>query len=556
MLSVRSKSVLIFAVFLGLFLATDRAFDAFIFSRTNHSGWDSYRWYNFEYHLRKLEDKYAKTGSARPVIFTGSSIAAYSVFVPAIEQSLYEKTGQYTPVELVSHAAMLPEDAYHYMKRIRSLNPKLIVYITNPADLDIERYVPYWEAGPSYDRQSHIDYLKIRIPPDLYYPAAFAADRFKHLSIQELSSLLFRAPFSGVRWSGYWYDAFQFSGSVRANRMKSYLYYQGVYVPEGLWKNGQTASHFRFQVKSLHKSGLYFEIPPELFHKELKISVFMANPPGAAAGTADLFENGAKNWQEREEVQNALKKARRGPLRFEESCGATDHIQDYLPEKSGWQTLVIEDALKRPDSTWYCIALSHVMIDGKRTAADETGRVVHGRGLRLPGNFGKKRPVDDYLVRRRSLEDEQILNRSADQYFKDYMEKIQPDDWRNRIELRQFNTLRLSKLLLNWNNYEPPEQSLYLERISRSSDYPFVIINNPENPAESVIYQDSVWYSGLKNHYRQIAGSGDLFFDYSQELKVTDFTDPHHLTYDASLRMSDLYAEAVVRALDAAREHE
>lgn len=547
MLSLRSKIPVVLFLFLVLFFALDRLFDFYIFQHRNVSGWDSFRWYNFEYHFRSLERKYSEAESARPVIFIGSSIAKYSVFLPAVEQSYYEKTGEKIPFEILSHASMLPEDAWHYAKRLRRINPRLIVYITNPADLDLERYLPLWEAGPDYDRESHIDYLKIRLPPNLFYPYAFVKDRYKYQTVEQISSDLFRAPFQSIKWADHFYDAILYSSNERPGRLKSYLYYQGVFIPEGLWKNGQTASRFRFHESAIENQTLYFEVTPELFYENLTIKIFTAEKPYYDSGIKELFESGGVDWHKNEELADTLKRLRKTSSSFLKQCDSKKEILSYNPKKIGWQNIKISV----PSETgYYCVVLSDVVIDGKRVKTDNKDSVVYGRGLRLPGNFGKSLNENDYLIRRRSLEDQIYSEKKADEYWKEYLERIQPDNWRQRLELGQFNRIRLSKTLLNWHDYNSLEQVEYLNRIAAMYKGKLVIINNPENPVESIVYAGSPWYKGLQNHYQEIVGHNDFYFNFSDMLPANSFGDPHHLTYDASLKMADLYSDAVDTALN------
>ncbi|MCB1140399.1 MAG: hypothetical protein KDK23_16695, partial [Leptospiraceae bacterium] len=176
-------------------LALDRlAFSYLIFLPENHSGWDSYRWYNFEWNFREAERYFQKSaaegeinnnakGPARTapeeggpldgkssrisfpdvepvkIVILGSSVARYSMQTEVLQSFLEKRLQRPVRIKLISHAAMMPEDAYHYAPRINAMEPDLVVYPIAMVDLGMEELIPPHIPGPGYDEQAHFDFL-------------------------------------------------------------------------------------------------------------------------------------------------------------------------------------------------------------------------------------------------------------------------------------------------------------------------------------------------------------------------------------------------------------
>ncbi|MCB1175140.1 MAG: hypothetical protein KDK39_16315, partial [Leptospiraceae bacterium] len=148
---VRGRFLLYLTLTGVLVLGLDRlVYNKLIFLPANHSGWDSYRWFNFESNYRHLQQWRQRHPTDKLVLFMGSSIARYATQIH-ISQALLNRED--VKIGGFMHAAMMPVDMVGYLPRLRQLRPDLIVYLTNPADLDLERYTQPWQAGPAYERQ-------------------------------------------------------------------------------------------------------------------------------------------------------------------------------------------------------------------------------------------------------------------------------------------------------------------------------------------------------------------------------------------------------------------
>jgi len=538
----------------AIFLLLDRVlFGWAIFLPENRSGWDSHRWYNFEYHFRTLSSR--KTGESRPlVLIIGSSIAQYSVQPEFLEAHLRQRYGVDARVEMLTHAAMLPSDLYHYRKRIARLHPDLIVYLTNPADLDLERYSPPWEGGPPYSNDAELDYLNMRVPMLIFYPGRFALENIRTLPRERTVSLLFRGLFYSIRFRDEWYDPLLFD--IQANRgdLKRYLYYQGVYIPEGIFREGATGGCFSAAPSSFHDGMLSAEIPQELFTAGLTLELYR-RPAG------NPFPEERAVWNRTADDRSILRYveqiSRFDYSRYRGVCrpAASDQkIGRLTAQKAGWQKFALPEI---PENERYFIRLSHTLHDDGRVAPlQENGPSYQGKGIRLPGDFGLTSPrTDDYMVRRRGLEDIRLSSLTASQSVADYERRIQPTGWRSgkyRATI-SLNLMRLGKYYTTWFDFEPNLQARYLVRFFKSNEKtPVLIVNNPENPTAAGEYEGTRWYRGYLRFMEHLADERSrhsLFLDLHERLAEHYFIDPHHLTYDGMVVMSPVYAEQIARLL-------
>lgn len=147
-----------------------------IYQPENHSGWDSYRWYNFEHNNRQLITWRESNPDKKLVLVVGSSIAKYSVLTRMVQDILHLRGLKKVEVRNFMHAAMTPADLYFYRKRILDLNPQVIVYPINPADLDLERYSEPWQSAKNYEDDFAFKFMSFRHPGKLLHPGVFAEE--------------------------------------------------------------------------------------------------------------------------------------------------------------------------------------------------------------------------------------------------------------------------------------------------------------------------------------------------------------------------------------------
>ncbi|MCB1319348.1 MAG: hypothetical protein KDK34_03790, partial [Leptospiraceae bacterium] len=220
-------------------------FGFLIFQPANSSGWDTYRWYNFEHRWRTVQAERSQRAREPLVLIVGSSIAKYSVQEHVLEPVLGERLGRSVMVRPIVHAAMMPTDLVYYTERIRDLQPDLVVYITGPADADLERYKPPWEVGPAYNQQNAFRYVARRHPMYIFYSGQFAYDHFDRLTLTEFTRLQLYANFDVLKFRDEWTEPVWFNLQSGDHPRRSYLNYQGIRIPQGTWREGHTASCMR-----------------------------------------------------------------------------------------------------------------------------------------------------------------------------------------------------------------------------------------------------------------------------------------------------------------------
>ncbi len=504
-----------FLLTLALTVAADRIFFKwYIFSPENHSGWDNHRWYNFEYHLQKLEKKYPAEDPL--VILTGSSIAQYSVSAEDLGSEILKKTGKRVNTELVTHASLMPSDLYQYVKRLRKLQPDYLVFLLNPADFDLERFTPLHEPAPAYETEFHNIYLNKRFPARIFYPAAQVYENYNYTAYSDALRLIVRESLYAFRFRDQWTDALEFSRKAEKGGLRSYLYYQGIPVPQGVWREGRTSWCFSFPASVLKNGKFEAEIPQGLFNSEFYIE-FYENNPDCSRNHSPVFT--------------------------------------YRPAGPGWQSAEIPGI---SPSVTVTAVLSHAepFKGGKTVPVQPDLPFSSVKGVRLNGDFGRDRPVPsgDYLYRRKYLDDERLNIMSDSEYLADYRERQEPPDWRGRPEVRQLNQLRVSKQLLNWHKFRSDiPQIQYLEKIiNENKNIKIIIINNPENPHTKDVYRNSEWYLGYLEYMNGLVkqNPGRLYFaDLSDALPQQKFMDAHHLTWYGMQEMNPLYADTLIPVL-------
>lgn len=516
----------------------DRAFYRFgIFLPTFRGGWDQFRWYAFEYHRRQLS--WATQSKGPLVLVAGSSIAKYSVQSKLLEAEIQKLRSADAPasVEMLVHASMLPTDLLHYLPEIVALKPEALVYITNPADLDLERYLPGDEVGPAFAQSEHINYLALRRPMLLYYPGAFAQRFAKELSWEEQVRLRLHGLSPALRFQSEWWDAWLFNYRSVAGPLKSYLNYQGIDIPEGLWREGRTGACFSLPKSAVTKESIW-EVPPDLIQGTgFKLTVF-----GFPARPFNGPERGGQTpASSRDSVT----------CRIPPDAVALGTV---TPMRSGWQPMDLPPA--GAAITNYFVLLSHVSPnEGGRKSVQHSGPVTAGKGVRLPGQFGLAEPPrNDYLVRRLALEDRWLENLTDTEYIRDFERRVHPIDWRKpeNVSVHQFNRLRMAKLQLHWQKFQPILPAEEIRRIAETlpPQTRLIIVNNPENPLTRETYESSNWYHGYLAYMRKLAKRPNVdFYDFRDRLPMQNFSDAHHLTFGGLEKMAPLYANAIAKAL-------
>lgn len=509
----------------GIVLATlfldGLVFGHLVFAPTNRTSWDSFPWYNFEMQYRRLlRERDAVPADHRYVLVVGSSIAKYSVQKRELEAAL---NGDVT-VGVFSHAAMLPTDLSFYVDRIRSLRPDLVVYLTGPADLDLERYAPPTEitgagsaARPGYDNAAAKTFVANRHPMRVFYPRDFARravleDPDSAIPLEQALRLGFRESLYSLRFEDAWWDPLVFNLKAGSRLqspgapVRSYLNYLGVPVPEGLWREGHTISQFSFSLRrhraafgsdARARESIFVQIPGALsgvpgFHLKIFTS-FVGGLPVQSERAATRFEPERGGWQA-VPLPEVLADLELAPDSAADAIITVQlsHVMASVLRPDAPPVLAVREAPLLPgdaDFARYAAALaenSHheqdramapdrMELELYRDAAIDRSslakRLTIGRGLRLPGNFGIERlPAGQAYKRRPAWEDWRLAAMNEAQYRADFAARIEPVDWREprHLAFRQLNQIRLAKYYTNWYRFQPELQQLQdLARFAR-----------------------------------------------------------------------------------------
>lgn len=565
-------------------------FEQAIFWPRNYSGWDSFRWYNFEHHNRRLQ-KLRRVDSRTPLILiVGSSIARYAVQTHILEALILARTGRRVHVRNYTHAALQPADLYFYQNRIAALNPDLIVYLTNPADLDLERYSQPWQAAPDYVDTAAFRFLSQRHPGQLLYPGAFAAEFGLRAGIDDWLSRQLYASFASLRMREQWWEPLRFSMQSAARPQKSYLNYQGIRIAQGLWREGHSISCLSFPARALagRQGGqFFFEVPPDLAGPDLYIEFYKVNQVVEAhAPLLDYL------YQPSAHVLNPglaadLQKNYRQLLEFAPiDCRPPGAEPDLRYQaRSGWQKVALPmvsdlssmDHHQKP--VHVLVRLSHVIdpVSGTRLKVGQMNFRI-GKGIRLPGFFGLNRlPEDDYFVRRRDWESRRLMQLDLAQSQADFLQRMEPVDWRDNQAVRQLNFVRLGKYYTNFYDFDASRmlQARFMRNLVGNwrTYAPVVLVNNAENPLTRLDYADegrvqsieqgrmqgpmqkiSSWYAGYLEFMAQLCARDKKLknchlADFRASMPANFFSDTHHLTYEGMLRMAPHYAFLIQRAM-------
>ena len=558
----------------------DRLFyGSLIFLQENHSGWDSYRWYNFESRYRDLERERGRYPDDLLVLITGSSIAKYSVQEHVLDPLLSGAAGRRVRVRFWGHAAASPTDLYYYAPRMLALRPDLVVYISGPADLDLERYVPPWEVGPAYDNEMARAFVLIRHPLQINYPGAFALDQVDRLSMEDLARFSLHGIIGGPRFRDQWWEPNVFNWRAGRRVLRGYLNYQGVQLPEGTYREGHTVSCLSFSYAALDQGEFTFEVPPALAAVPgFRIDFFRADPPeqhsvpDGFAMMRDYLWNGGGEQPENFRATLGAYLKRPDVSRDCRAVGAP--VLSLEQPGLGWHTVSVPG----PQDGAVLVRLTHVLSDSGAPLSVSGDSIVVGRGLRLPAQFGLRTPrTRDILVRRAGWYDRQLRALSGNAIVQEYETRVQPGDWKEREELLQLNRIRLAHYHAEFHGFQ--ESMLQFKRFALFADRlnaggtRLLFVNNPENPISLDDYASGLtrlspvgpgraelerranqgparWYAGYLLALLELEETGRIgLLDLHDLLPANRFQDPHHLNYYGMLEMAPVYADAIVDAL-------
>jgi len=493
---------------LGIVILVDSfLFKFLIWNLPNESAWSTNFFFGYEYHWRELKRK----NFQKPlVLILGSSIAAYSFHTEELQKALLEQ-GFDVEVEILSYAGMTPVDTVLLSKKILLLNPKIIIYPINFIDFRIHREMVFhtpenlnWKKD--FLLKDTLNYSEA--PQSRYsYPLEAVLEFYPILPIDRTAEYLLAELFGMYRYRDLYYENLKLLYQHRFGKNISYHGYCGVQIPEGIDSLGWTGRKFSFLVKNYMKQeGFYVQIVPEILKK--------------GSLTIEFYSSKGQLLQKEIFSSHGWKKIQ---------------LQSEIPEGEMVQAVLSD--------IWFAYEASGNRLDFHR---DEMG-------VRLQQTFGLEFPrVSLQYVREPRKEDYRYENMNEEEYKEYFFYRLLsfPE---HRPGIVYFSNIWESKKWTNTQNFEPNPHYEYLLRwkeILKPTQTKMLLINNPENPITLNLYKNSNWYQTQIQFLKQIESEKIKFYDIAELLKPQDFSDYHHLTFPAMLRMNVVYSSMILKELE------
>jgi hypothetical protein len=448
--------------------------------------WDTSYWYNFKNYNAK-NDFSQKEGW----IVTGSSVAMFSVIPEELESRLGEKS----KVRFFSHVAMTPSDLYYYQDEIISQNPKKVLLIINPADMQMEYLRWKDEANYEFDTAQYTVDFSDRKPALYFYPWLYLRDHYKELPSKNNWRLFSSGFLLTNRYKSFLEDPLDKYIEHHFRKGKSFHNYTGAIPTEGIWQKGWT-----------------------------KPQTKMVCTPKSS------------NWQDSLFSQK-------------ENVTVTLHFHNRTESiffhKSGWKNFGYSLPSNEP---------FELVIETKPSySSSEVDSRVFGKeyslGVRLTQNFCSNLiPKDIAYSRPKGIDEDRFHEMTMEDYKEDYYIRLYKNK-EERLELWRLNRLEDAKVRLKNAQYSQFPELEILKPISKKfkeSNIEFFIINSPENPIELVKYYPSQWYREFESQIMQIVGT-KYYLNFNN--KIDDprhFTDPHHLTRSGAFIFTKSLADKII----------
>ncbi|MDV6236272.1 hypothetical protein CH379_011615 [Leptospira ellisii] len=505
---LKLKTIWISLLLLFGFVFVDRiVFPIALFEFPNELEWDTSPWYNFLH--KRLHTRFDE--NERGILIAGSSVALYSSYPNRISDKLNaaQPAGKKVRAEFYSHPALSPADLYYYSDDILSKKPDLVVYVLNPADLQLD-YIQKNESGLLYfDETAKMKDYKVRHQNRFLFPGEFLADHWAYYTKGEFFAQLAKTSMLLNRYRSFLYDPWMEYIEHHTRTMRSYHYYTGSVPKEGIYLRGWTTPDFTIEC--------------ELKDGKLSEDIF-TQKPGIRVTIRELDANGSASER-------------------------VSHDRTY--PKSGWKPLNVDftkPSGAKPERVRLKFSVSPV------TSSNEVDARIFGipaeYGIRLPQNFCRNEIRTGISYERiHGLDDDRVETMSDSDYLRDYDRRLyfnpENEGALNRLKRVQKNKELLgSSPFFTWTEFDFLEKTI--EKF-KARGQKLIVINSPENPIESVYYKNGEWYRGYLDFFRSRQGKGFGFYDLKDSIPdKKSFLDPHHLTYNAAERGSLLYAESIM----------
>lgn len=188
--------------------------------------------------------------------------------------------------EFYAHPALTPSDFYYYRKDIASKKPKLVFYVLNPADFQLDYLVGKDELDSGRvdtsvgfdEKRLFSDFSTGRHQNRILYPAEFLSENIANiwkLGKPQFLALLSRSLFLLTRYRSFVYDPFDSFIEHHFRSGRSYHYYTGILPKEGIYLRGWTKPKFQIgcETKSGHLRESIF-----LQNEKTRIRIFQEKP--------------------------------------------------------------------------------------------------------------------------------------------------------------------------------------------------------------------------------------------------------------------------------------
>ncbi|AYV57968.1 hypothetical protein EFP84_20325 [Leptospira kmetyi] len=515
---LKLKTIWISLLLLLGFIFIDRIlFPIALFEFPNELEWDTSPWYNFLHKRRNIKFGTDEKG----ILVTGSSVALYSAYPRQIEKEIREsgtKDAQKFRAEFYSHPALSPTDFYYYSDDILSKKPELVVYVLNPADLQLDYIQKTESSSASFDEAARMKDYKVRHQNRFIFPGDFLADHWRNYTKGEFFSQLAKALILLNRFRNFLYDPWTEYMEHHTRTMRSYHYYTGAMPKEGIFLRGWTPPQFTIEC--------------ELKNGKLSEEIFVQKP-----GIKVAIEELASNIPEDKRDMSSL-------LLHEETYS-----------KPGWKPLEIEFQNENGEKTKF-VNLRFTV--SPTTSSDEVDARIFGipatYGIRLTQNFCRNEIRTNISYERiHGLDDDRVETMSDEDYLKDYEKRLYYNP-ENEGALNRLKKVQKNKEILGNSPYFTWSEIEFLNRTIqkfKANGIKLIVVNSPENPIESKYYKNGNWYKGYLDFLNSHQGENFGFYDLKDAIPdKKSFLDPHHLTYNAAKRSSSLYAEVILKFLN------
>jgi hypothetical protein len=499
LLPLKAKFMLITCtLFLTVLILDYLVFQILFFKFPNEMEWDTSHWYNFA-HLR---NEVKRETQSKKVLIVGSSVALYSV----LPDSMFAEKDKIQTM-FYSHVAMTPTDFYYYKDDIKKAKPDLVVYLLNFADLQWE-YVKINQEKFEFDKDLWLKEYAVRYPVRIYYPFEFLRDFYHNLDKKQTLSLASKSLLYVNRYRSFLFDPIETWIDNHSRSGRSFQRYSGSMPFEGIWSKGWT------KLKTTLSCDMERPLDDSIFtlknDTKLEVIVF-------------------KSEKDKSPYSSQI-------LSF---------------PKNGWNVFPWDHISLPPDKTTVIIQIA---IKSEIGTAKEANLYQYGKdypvGVRLSHYFCSKPNYENSSYLRSAFFDESRFSEmSADEYEEDYHIRIKKDA-ENRPELLRLNTLRRQKMAVRDIPFQPWFEYDQIVRISnffKENEIPFTIILSPENPIESNLYIEGLWFDEFKKDLaKNLKKNGYNFFDHTSSIKEKQyFFDPHHMTYDGAKTFNPIVKQII-----------